>query len=332
MKKFVAIIVCLTFLWASIPVSAIDEGIQAGDVIVDNVYTINEYEYISKLQSISDSQLRSIGATEDMIFEIRNIDFLQLVKERATLSDDQLRSYGYTSEEINQLRFVAAQKSPSGIMMRSISSSDLQTSVKCVETGTVNVGGDDLKYGDFIIVFIWDHVPYMRFFDDQLVVAFKGTTSAYTYNTSCGKFRVNANELIGDEVHSFREYDWSVSDYQTGQAICVSFAMEQLEAISPSETRAYPVQSGMGRIRLTTDWQDSRLYMDVAYGHTVLNLKPSFSVDFSTTGSIIAGALAGAVDFGLGIDSQHNCGIFSSNFSTVKGSYYTGNIFGIDDD
>lgn len=78
--------------------------------------------------------------------------------------------------------------------------------------------------------------------------------------------------------------------------------------------------SGYGFFQLTNRSKNARLYVDASYGHTTLNITPSYSLNGS--------GLDLSVDFCLGMDEQHCTGYYYENFTISRNYVYDGLVYG----
>lgn len=281
--------------------------------------TINEYEYYQKIISMSDEELMKQGCSEQEIREIRNFSFEDEIRKRAALDDDTLHKYGYTDEEIDELRSFARKRSISNNDVARIAEATLTTSFKLMQQGTLTEGNENLRYVDTIYTWQWNKIPFFTF-NDMVVIFFKSDETEYIYHKCCSEEvkYVMTNMINGEEIT--RSTSWTQVIENNGRAVNAEIKLAIRDPNNNALT--YFSFSGMAQLRIKTRNFHNRLYVDAAYGHTQIQITPTFSLS-------LPGGLAGAIDFGVGMDKQHCCADFNSDFTLTDSCDRVGNIQGL---
>lgn len=317
-KKFLSLtlsimVILLTFI-PVVDVYAEDLKINNNDV---NYTDYNEYSVYKSISEKTDKQLLSEGYTEDDIKYIRNFDYEKEIRLRASLPEETLKTYGYTESEIKELKLVAQMDTIPQATLMSISRSTLGSSIRVKKTGNLTENGKKVRYVDLQYTFKWKRAPVF-IFTDLVVIAFNSNnSSAFSYKKVSGyNMKTSMTNLAAGSTKT-NTYSW-VFDTKSQKAVSAKFPVGIRDT---NGKLTHMCWSGIGVIRLTNPSTSSRLYIDACYGHTTINLTPSFSIN-------ISGVSAG-VSLKKGMDARHDCGLYYSNFKIDDSYIYDGVVIGI---
>lgn len=324
MKKIFSIILSLvmvisicTFQTKSIYAQDFSEN-DISNQFINNNMVIDEYELYKSLISKTDNELLSEGYDKMEIDYIRNFDYEKEVMERANLSEDVLKSYGYSENEIRSLKEMSKSKTFSANVLKSISRNTLGSSIRVKKTGYLTENNKKIRYADLLYMFQWKRVP-LFLLQDLVVIAFDSNNSSKFsykkvsgYNLSADLTNLKTNKKLKQTIN------WKY-DTKSNKAVSAKFPIAIKNADGTVSDMCW---SGSGYIRLTNASKSSRLYIDACYGHTTINIEPSFSINISGTSSI-------GVSFRKGMDSRHDCGLYYSDFSIDDSYIYYGVVKGV---
>ena len=311
MKRMVSILVAILFLLI-FPLSVF-----ANSKTLMNEIKINEWENYKKISSMNDNELLSKGYSEAQISKIRSFNYEEEIRFRANLPDEKLVLYGYTKEEIDELRAAAALKEIPESVMKSISTSTMTSSLKYLRNGSYSVLERPMYYVDLEYTWSWKRIPYFTVVD-MVAVAFNSSGSESYVYTSVSGYNVRADLIAIESGYSNRtQVEPWVWDTSKANSVSASFAV----AIKNNDrTITHFAYNGTGRLRLENRSNNGRLYIDAAYGHTTINIYPTYSLDLSG-GSI-------SLNFKIGMDEQHCAGVFLEDFTIRLADVYHGTIWG----
>lgn len=288
----------------------------ADDIVKENYTEYNEYEMYKSISSKTDKELLEEGYSNKDIKYIRDFDYEAAVRERANLPEETLKLYGYNENEIKELKSFAVSKNIPEASLMSIARATLGSSIRTKKVGYVTENGKSVRYVDLQYTFQWKKVPFF-ILSDLVVIAFNSNNaSAYSYKVVSGNnMKTNMTNLSTGAVTT-NTYSW-VFDTSSTKAVSAKFPVGIKDA---NGNLTHMCWTGIGLIRLTNPDTSSRLYIDACYGHTTINIVPSFSIN-------ISGVSAG-VSLRSGMDARHDCGLYYSNF-TIDDSYiYDGVVIG----
>ncbi len=136
--------------------------------------------------------------------------------------------------------------------------------------------------------------------------------------TSVSGYNVRADLIAIESGYSNRtQVEPWVWDTSKANSVSASFAV----AIKNNDrTITHFAYNGTGRLRLENRSNNGRLYIDAAYGHTTINIYPTYSLDLSG-GSV-------SLNFKIGMDEQHCAGVFLEDFTIRLADVYHGTIWG----
>lgn len=311
MKKTISIIMCLIVATCSftITTSATSEQILK--------QKINEYDMYQLIIEKSDSELRDLGVSATDILYLRTFDYEDEIRERAKLSNEVLTTYGYTKKEIRDLKKAAELDTIPVSTMKVIATSTLTSYIKALNYGTVKENNQDVRYVDMEFKFEWKRVPFFCLIDLVAIGYSSDTGNKYMWKNVNGyNMKANLASLSGG-TQITQTVNWAY-DVEKADSISAKFIVASKDG---NGNYTHMCWSGVGKFRLTNRSLNSRLYIDAAYGHTTIQIVPTYSVNFN-------GVTAG-IKFGIGMDEQHNCGYYYTNFKVDSGYNYIGNVYGL---
>lgn len=315
MKKifsiFMAILIAATCMYSfSMPVFASDKTLI-------NEVEINEWENYEKITSMNDNELLAQGYNESQIEEIRNFNYEDEIRSRASLSDEKLALYGYTEDEIIELRAAASLKEIPDAVIKSISTSTMTSTLRYVTNGSYTVSNSPMYYVDLQYNWSWSRIPFFTIVD-MVAVGFKSSGNNEFIYTSVSGYNVRADLVAIESGYSNRtQVESWVWDTSKANSVSASFA---IALKNNDDTITHFAYNGSGKLRLENRSNNVRLYVDAAYGHTTINVVPSYSIDFS--GASVS------LDFRIGMDEQHCTGYFLENFTIRDSEIYHGTVWG----
>lgn len=320
MKKFLSFIltICIVLSASSISFYAINEN----NCFTEQTIEFNEWDEYQKISSMSCQQLIELGYTKSEVSEIKNFDYENEIRRRAALDDNTLRLYKYTPSEIKELRAAAAMEKIPASIMKSISTATMTTRLKYISDGSRQESGKTMYYVNLRFFWQWNKMPFFRLFD-MIAIAFNSTTAnKFTYCAQSNQIiRIRYSAVSANATDYKKTLTW---DQDASKIYCISkkFSLENKDLNNlPSHFAYY----GYGNFQLTNRSKNARLYVDAAYGHTTVNITPSFSLSFSGS------PISGGIDFCAGMDEQHCTGQFYENFTIAKSYIYHGTVYGKND-
>lgn len=200
MKKLKQVLIsCMVFtlLLGSSSFALEDENLNSDSSNTE--YSMSEYELIKKLESKSNSQLKSIGYDNEEIEQIRNYDdlFKENIEEIKDLDKDTLKNdFDYTDDQIDIIK----NFNGSEIQMAKSSATVRVTATKNSSSSKSKVSKLNVK-----IRFVWSGVPAVQFKDTFAMVnsekMFYNKTTLFTCTYVAGngykrtyRFSLKANE------------------------------------------------------------------------------------------------------------------------------------------
>ncbi len=278
---------------------------------------INEWDEYKKISSMSNEDLLSMGCTHAQINEIRKFKYDDEIRKRAKLDNEVLRSYGYTSEEIVLLRQAASMKKIPENVMRDISTSTMTSILRYQSNGSRIEAGSTMYYVNMKFSWSWSRIPFFTIVDMVAVVFASSTGSQFTYySRASDKVYCNLSPIYSNGSTNSQTVSWVYSTSKPN-SISASFVLGLKDSNGNLTHFAY---SGYGTFQLTNRSNKSRLYIDASYGHTTINITPSYSLSGS--------GLSIGIKFRLGMDEQHCTGYFYENFTISIAYVYHGTVFG----
>lgn len=312
MVSFIASILVLFICSCSFSLSAF-----ANNKTLVNELEINEWENYKVISSMTDKELLSKGYNKAQIDEIRNFNYEDEIRFRANLSDEKLKLYGYTKDEIVELRAAASLEIIPDSVIRSISTSTMTSTLRYLNNGSYTVSGSPMYYVDLQYNWSWSRIPFFTIVD-MVAVGFKSSGDNEFIYTSVSGYNVKADLVAIESGYSNRSQveSW-VWDTSEANSVSASFA---IALKNNDDTITHFAYNGSGKLRLENRSNNVRLYVDAAYGHTTINVVPSYSIDFS--GASVS------LDFRFGMDEQHCTGYFLENFTIRESEIYHGTVWG----
>lgn len=327
MKKITSILLTIIVLISALSVSSISyanetELKQNKDISssIENGETITEYDEYAmykKIASKTDAQLKAEGYSDENIEYIRDFDFEEEIRLRASLPYETLKTYGYTDSEIKELKSIKPTDTLAEIQKKSIARATLGSSIRIHKKGTLTENGKSVNYVDLKYMFKWKKIPVFLATDTVAIAFNSGNSSQYAYKKVSGYNLKAPLTILSNNKISGRTISWSI-DTKSGKAVSAKFLVATKGVDGPVNAMCW---SGTGYLRLTNP-KKARLYIDACYGHSVLNIKPSFSI--SSSGSVSIG-----VSFNWGVDERHDCGYYYDNFKIDDSYVYEGVVLGL---
>lgn len=315
MKKSLSILLTLIFL---LPTFATSSFATSSNVIsTSESTTINEWDEYSKIISMSDKELSSLGYTANEVFEIRNFDYAKEIRSRAALDDQTLKLYGYTDSEITKLREVANMKEITDAAIQSISTATMTSSLSYVSSGSRKENNTTMYYVNFKFSWKWNKIPFFRIVD-MAIIGFNSTSAnSFTYCVQSNN-KVHADLIaINSASSNITQTESWVYSTEKANSIYAKFA---LGITDKNNNLTHFARSGYGTFQLTSRSNKNRLYIDACYAHTTVNIVPSYSV--STSGVSIG------IKPKTGMDPQHCTGYFYEDYTIAKNYIYHGTVYG----
>lgn len=315
MKKSLSILLTLIFL---LPTFATSSFATSSNVIsTSESTTINEWDEYSKIISMSDKELSSLGYTANEVFEIRNFDYAKEIRSRAALDDQTLKLYGYTDSEITKLREVANMKEITDAAIQSISTATMTSSLSYVSSGSRKENNTTMYYVNFKFSWKWNKIPFFRIVD-MAIIGFNSTSAnSFTYCVQSNN-KVHADLIaINSASSNITQTESWVYSTEKANSIYAKFA---LGITDKNNNLTHFARSGYGTFQLTSRSNKNRLYIDACYAHTTVNIVPSYSV--STSGVSIG------IKPKTGMDPQHCTGYFYEDYTIAKSYIYHGTVYG----
>lgn len=327
MKKFTSILLTLITLISVLSFSSVSyaqntdvlqsEGITTNSVNGETITEYNEYEMYKKIASKTDAQLKAEGYSDENIEYIRDFDFEEEIRLRASLPYETLKTYGYTDSEIKELKEIKSTDTLAEIQKKSIARATLGSSIRIHKKGTLTENGKKVNYVDLKYMFKWKRIP-MFLLSDIVVIAFNsGNSSQYAYKKVSSYCMKAPLTVLSNNKTSNQNISWKI-DTKSGKAVSAKFAI----GLKNMDGTMYSMcWGGTGYLRLTNP-KKARLYIDACYGHTTINIVPSFSVSTSGTASI-------GISLRKGMDARHDTGYYYDNFKIDNSYVYEGVVIGL---
>lgn len=201
--------------------------------------------------------------------------------------------------------------------MKSISISTLTSYIKVLNYGTIAEGDGNVRYVDLEFHFNWKRIPIFCITDMVAIGFSSDTANKYMFKKVNG-YNSKYTLLPLANRNSFNmSSEWNPGDDKPN-----SIAASLTLALKDSKGNlTHMCWSGTGKFRLTNRNFNSRLFVDAAYGHTTLNIVPDYSIN--------ANGLESHINFRVGMDEQHNCGYYYTNFKVDTSYAYEGNLYGL---
>lgn len=310
----------MSILAIVIAISPVVETFANEQLIFDDNYKyMNEYDMYCELKEKSDEELSIEGYSNKEIKEIKNFDFEEAIKQRAKLPTETLLKYGYTQKEIEELKELEKLETIPTAVLKEISRDTLGSSIRVAKKGTILENGTKVNYVDLKYSFKWKRVPVIMFIDFVAIAFNSSNSNQFIYKiVSDGTHKLTANltELeTGSKTSQIVSWKF---DTNSQKAVSAKFAVGMKNSSGKVTHMCY---SGSGTIRLTNTSSKSRLYIDACYGHTIINIAPSFSVNLK--------GVSASISPKKGIDARHDTGYYYSDF-TIDNSYvYSGVVLGL---
>lgn len=282
--------------------------------------TINEYEYYQKIISMSDEELMKQGCSEQEIREIRNFSFEDEIRKRAALDDDTLHKYGYTDEEIDELRSFARKRSISNNDVARIAEATLTTSFSLRQQGTRVSAGVTFRYVDTLYTWQWNRIPF--FVLNDMIAIYFGSDDAneYRYDKCCdGEVKYEVTEMFTGNEKTYST-NWETKKENDGRTVHATIPLGIKNAGTGVLERF--TYSGIAQLRIESRGLNNCLYIDAVYGHSQIQISPSFSLSPKNGAD-------GAINFRIGMDEQHCCADFEPDFTLETGKRHMGNVSGL---
>lgn len=314
-KKIISILIVISLLFSIFSISTF--AVNVNLIGTEEIIVINEWDEYKKIVSMSDAELLAMGYTSDEVAEIRAFDYEEEIRKTAELNDEILTAYGYTDEEIIALRKAAAMEEIPENVIQEISTATMISVLTYVSSGSRIESGKTMYYVNMKYSWQWDRIPFLRIIDIVAVAYNSSTSDQFTYYaTSNNKVHANLQALAAGYTTRTQTKSWEYS-VSKPNTISATFAIGVEDNDGVLTHFAY---SGHGTFQLTNRSNNARLYVDASYGHSIVNLLPSFSVNLD-------GVDIG-IDFDFGIDEQHCTGYFYEDFTISRNYIYNGAVYG----
>ncbi len=314
-KKIISVLIVISLLFSVFSISTFASNINL--IGTEKVVVINEWDEYKRITSMSDAELIALGYTTEKIAEIRAFDYEEEIRKTAKLSDEILISYGYTNEEIVALRKAASMKIIPENIIREISTATMISVLTYSSSGSRVEAGKTMYYVNMEYSWEWDHVPVFKLIDMVAVAYNSSTSDEFTYYaTSANKVHADLKAMATGDTTVSQTVSW-VYSVDKPNSISASFYICQKNSAGAVTHFAF---SGHGKFQLTNRSNNARLYVDASYGHAIINIAPSYSIDLD-------GVDIG-IDFNFGIDEQHCTGYFYEDFTISRNYIYDGVVYG----
>ncbi len=318
-KKIISILIVISLLFSIFSISTFAANVNL--IGTEEIIVINEWDEYKRIVSMSDAELLAMGYTSDEVAEIRAFDYEEEIRKTAELDDETLITYGYTNEEILALRKAASMEEIPENVIQTISSSTMTTTLRYVSSGSRIEAGKTMYYVNMKFSWSWSRIPVFRLVDMVAIGYNSPSSSNFSYYaTSNNKVHANLMKLgSGGDEYIQQTESWTYSVTKPN-SISAEFMVGMKDSSGNLTHFAY---SGYGTFQLTNRSNDAMLYIDAAYGHIIISIKPSYSVSYSgeTSGAI-------GIEFTTGIDEQHCTGQFYEDFTISRNYIYHGTVYG----
>ena len=315
MKKVISVFMAL--LISATCMCSFATPVFASDKTLINEVEINEWDNYKTISAMDDKELLSLGYSKSQIEEIRNFDFENEIRSRANLSNEELALYGYTDDEIVELRLAASLEEIPESVIQSISTSTMTSSLRYLNDSSYTVLNRPMYYVDLQYSWSWSRIPFFTIVD-MVAVAFNSTGADNFVYTSVTGYNVRADLTPVKSGYSTRTqvepWEWNT---EKANSVSASFALALKDNNNEITHFAY---SGSGKLRLENRSNNVRLYIDAAYGHTRINIVPSYSLSL--------GGGTASLNFVVGMDEQHCTATFLEDFTIKSGDVHVGTVWG----
>lgn len=314
LKRCAAVVFTLMFLFSVLSLNVLASV--SKELISSDKTIVNEWDEYIRITSMSDKELAKLGYSESEIIEIRKFDYEKEIRNRARLDDDTLKKCGYTDKDIVELRQAAAMKTIPEEVMRDISKSTMTSELRYIGNGYRQEAGSTMYYINLKFSWNWSRVPIFKLVD-MVAVGYNSNNNYYTYCVQ-SNLKVRADLLSVNPSYSdiVQTENWV---YSTSKANSIS-AKLAVALTDEDGALTHFARSGYGTFQLTSRSNQVRLYVDACYGHTTINIVPSYSV--STSDSSVG------LNFIPGVDEQHCTGWFYEDYTISTSYIYHGVVWG----
>lgn len=230
----------------------------------DDKVIVSEYEYITSIRAMSDSELEAAALSESEIQMIRSNVIEDEILARKQLSDAVLmEKYGYTYEDISILREYDGERLENNAELAAITGT-LTISrpiVTIVTTTTIGVR----------VMWSWDHCPLMCATD---VFAIYWEPS---FGSQSGNMRIiipnSSHTVTYNFYNTYFNRNWNITQVSPTSSAKSLFGMQDQtgEGWAEHGTLELYFEATAGSAALT------EIDFIFAYGHTVLSASPSVS-------------------------------------------------------
>ena len=248
--------------WFAMSVSASD---------IDDEVVFSEYEFITSIRAMSNSELDAVALSESEIQMIRSNAIENEILSRKQLSDAVLaEKYGYTYEDISVLRAYEGERLEDNVELAAITGTLTIAKPTVLTATTARIGVQ--------VVWSWDHCP---------VVCATDVFAIYwdpTFGSQSGNMRIDissSSHVVRYNVYdTYVNYEWDITQVSPNSAAKSEFGMEDRsgEGWAAKGTLKLYFSATSGSAALT------EIDFIFAYGHTVLSVSPS--VSFPASGGI----------------------------------------------
>ena len=241
---------------------------------VDEEVVFSEYEFVTSIREMSDSELDAIALSDSEIQLIRSNAIEDEILARKQLSDAMLEEkYGYTYEDILILRAYEGERLEDNAELAAITGT-LTISKPTVLTATTTRIG--VK-----VVWSWDHSPVVCAID---VFAIYWDP---TFGSQDGNMRIDmasSSHVVSYNIYNnLFDYEWDITQVSPNSAAKSTFDMldQTGEGWAKKGTLTLYFNAAAGSAALT------EIDFIFSYGHTILSISPS--VSFPASGGISFG-------------------------------------------
>lgn len=260
MKKFLCfiLVICIFLL----PNSGI---INADAEEKNNKVIVNEYDYIKKLKSLNDTELKKYNVKEADIKKIKEFDMKKEIEKRRVLSDKELMFKGYSKEQIEILRNFDGSESQIYALSATLTLSAVPTSYSV---------GTNPTYVDIGFYWSWSQEPVFLA-TDGIGAAWNGGLVVNDSHTKT-YFQVHYRDSLGAQ--------WSVQHYldssscKLAPGYGVGWEFDEGGTNTPYQWWA---DYGIGHIYAYINSSVSPVQVQVTHGHNQLGLSPGLDINGS---------------------------------------------------
>lgn len=229
---------------------------------------VNEFDLYNAIKKLPEAVLLENGYSEDVIEEIKSVDYKELVYQRARLSDNELRVMGYTESEVEMLRNYNGTEAETGLIAGTL-------------TGKINCLSASASEYKIEYAWEWDHSP--------LVMATDAMGMRWIAIASDGlPVDVSAYNSVAEIYLSPSPSPMSKKYYPTDSNFANETDFNALTCTFAIQIGSFSVLSGKMTTTIKKDASVTRniQYLKVCgvYGHTVANIgAPSVSFTSGST-------------------------------------------------